>query len=162
MGAQPVEGAGPARRRRGGARTKVVVGVLLVLSVLYLVRLADWGVRLLGSGEVVGVLLGVGVIIVPLLVGWAIVREVLFGAASQRLADELAATGGLPVDDLRRRPSGRVVREDAERLFTRYRAEVEEDDNDWARWYRLSLAYDASGDRRRARAAARHAISLHP
>ncbi|MEJ5945877.1 hypothetical protein WDZ17_11290 [Pseudokineococcus basanitobsidens] len=139
-----------------------MLAVLLLLSALYLGLLVQQGVRLLATGEVVGVLLGVAVLLVPLLVGWAVVREILFGAATQRLADELAASGGLPVDDLQRHPSGRVVREDAERLFTRYRAEVEQDDGDWARWFRLSLAYDAAGDRRRARAAARHAISLHP
>ncbi|WP_298992498.1 hypothetical protein [uncultured Pseudokineococcus sp.] len=140
---------------------KAVVVVLLLLSALYLALLVQQGVRLLLTGEVVGVLLGLAVLLVPVLCGWAVVRELLFGRASERLADELAAAGALPVDDLRRRPSGRVVREDAERLFTRYRAEVEERPEDWAAWYRLSLAYDAAGDRRRARAAARHAIELH-
>ncbi|WP_298804927.1 hypothetical protein [uncultured Pseudokineococcus sp.] len=139
---------------------KAVVVVLLLLSALYLALLVQQGVRLLLTGEVVGVLLGLAVLLVPVLCGWAVVRELLFGRASERLADELAAAGALPVDDLRRRPSGRVVREDAERLFTRYRAEVEERPEDWAAWYRLSLAYDAAGDRRRARAAARHAIEL--
>ncbi len=153
-------GGGPARRPRR-VPAKAVVVVLLLLSALYLALLVQQGVRLLLTGEVVGVLLGLAVLLVPVLCGWAVVRELLFGRASERLADELAAAGALPVDDLRRRPSGRVVREDAERLFTRYRAEVEERPEDWAAWYRLSLAYDAAGDRRRARAAARHAIELH-
>jgi len=149
----------PAPRR--GVPVKAVLAVLLLLSALYLALLVRQGVRLVSTGEVVGVLLGAAVLIVPVLCGWAVVREVIFGRDTERLADELAATGGLPVDDLRRRPSGRVVRADAERLFTRYRAEVEAEPQDWAAWFRLSLAYDASGDRRRARAAARHAIELH-
>nr|WP_299034187.1 hypothetical protein [uncultured Pseudokineococcus sp.] len=151
--------AGPAPRR--GVPTKAVLAVLLVLSALYLGLLVQQGVRLVATGEVVGVLLGVAVLLVPLLCGWAVVRELAFGRSTERLADELAAVGGLPVDDLERRPSGRVVRADAERLFTRYRAEVEAEPQDWAAWFRLSLAYDAAGDRRRARAAARHAIELH-
>ena len=32
--------------------------------------------------------------------------------------------------------------------------------DDWRAWYRLGLAYDASGDRRRAREAVRRAITL--
>lgn len=150
---------GPPRRR--GVPTKVVLLALVLLSALYLALLVQQGVRLVLTGEVVAVLLGAGVLLVPLLCGWAVVRELMFGRATERLADELAAVGGLPVDDLQRRPSGRVVRADAERLFSRCRAEVEEDPDDWARWFRLSLAYDASGDRRRARAAVRHAIELH-
>lgn len=150
---------GGGRPRRVPA--KAVVVVLLLLSALYLALLVQQGLRLLSTGEVVGVLLGLAVLLVPVLCAWAVVRELLFGRASERLADELAARGGLPVDDLQRRPSGRVVREDAERLYARHRAEVEQRPEDWAAWYRLSLAYDAAGDRRRARAAARHAIELH-
>jgi Flp pilus assembly protein TadD len=33
--------------------------------------------------------------------------------------------------------------------------------DDWAAWFRLGTAYDAAGDRRRARAAVRHALQLH-
>ena len=142
-------------------RTKVVVGVLLALSLLYLGLLVQQGVRLLRTGEPVAVGLGLAVLLVPLLCGWAVLRELRFGLATQRLARELAATGGLPVDDLRRRPSGRVVREDAARLFEASKVEVDAAPDSWASWFRLSLAYDAAGDRRRARAAARHAISLH-
>jgi len=158
-GEDPQGPGGPGPRR--GVPTKAVLAVLLLLSALYLGLLVQQGVRLVATGEVVGVLLGLAVLLVPLLCGWAVVRELLFGRATGRLADELAAGGGLPVDDLQRRPSGRVVRADAERLFTRYRGEVEADPDDWAAWFRLSLAYDASGDRRRARAAARHAVELH-
>jgi Flp pilus assembly protein TadD len=58
------------------------------------------------------------------------------------------------------RPSGRIVREDGDAVFPSYRADVEADPGDWRAWYRLGLAYDASGDRRRAREAVRTAIRL--
>ena len=58
------------------------------------------------------------------------------------------------------RPSGRVLREDADAVFPAYRADVEAHPDDWRAWYRLGLAYDAAGDRRRARAAVRQAIRL--
>jgi Flp pilus assembly protein TadD len=37
---------------------------------------------------------------------------------------------------------------------------VEQDPASWRAWFRLGLAYDASGDRRRARGAIRRAIAL--
>jgi len=36
---------------------------------------------------------------------------------------------------------------------------VEDAPADWSRWYRLAVAYDVAGDRRRARAAMRTAIA---
>lgn len=141
--------------------TKVVVVLLVLASALYIALLARQGVLLVGSGGPVGIGLGLALLLVPLLCAWAIVRELRFGRATERLARELEAVGGLPVDDLERRPSGRVVRADAERAFARYRAETEAAPEDWGTWFRLSCAYDAAGDRRRARATMRHAIALH-
>ena len=66
-----------------------------------------------------------------------------------------------PVDDLPRRPSGRVDRAAADGMFADMRARVEERPDDWRSWFRLALAYDAAGDRTRAREAARHALALH-
>ena len=59
------------------------------------------------------------------------------------------------------RPSGRPVRSAADELFAVRRREVEQAAEDWRAWYRLGLAYDDAGDRRRARQAIRHAITLH-
>jgi hypothetical protein len=135
--------------------------LLAALVVVYLVALGWRGVVLLGSGSAVGVTLGVGLLVLPLVGAWAVLRELRFGRATQRLADELAASGGLPVDDLPRRPSGRVERSAADALYARHRAEVDAAPDDWGAWFRLACAYDVAGDRRRARAAMRHAVSLH-
>jgi Flp pilus assembly protein TadD len=77
------------------------------------------------------------------------------------MARQLAAEGELFRDDLPRRPSGRVDRAAADQVFGRYRAETEASPQDWRAWYRLACAYDAAGDRKRARAAMRHASALH-
>ena len=61
--------------------------------------------------------------------------------------------------ELPRSPSGRVDRTAADELFDRRRVEVEAAPEDWRRWYRLAVAYDLAGDRRRARAAMRTAIA---
>ena len=73
----------------------------------------------------------------------------------------MEAAGGLPVDDLPRRPSGRVDRAAADEAFGRYKAAAEAAPDDWRVWFRLSTAYDAAGDRKRARAAMRTAIAHH-
>jgi Flp pilus assembly protein TadD len=59
------------------------------------------------------------------------------------------------------RASGRPLRDAADAAFPAYQAEVEQDPASWRAWFRLGLAYDASGDRRRARGAIRRAIALH-
>jgi hypothetical protein len=118
------------------------------------------GVELFGSGSTVGVLLGVALVILPVVGVYLVWREIDFGRRSARLAAVLDEEGGLPVDDLPRRPSGRVDRSAAERLFEQMRVEAETDPANWRVWYRLALAYDAAGDRTRARAAVRHALTL--
>jgi hypothetical protein len=136
--------------------------VLLLLAVgFYAVLLAFKGLALVQEGGAVGVLLGLGILVVPLLGVALVLREIQFGRQCGRLADELARENGLPVDDLPRRPSGRVDRAAADGQFAKLREETEADPDRWQNWFRLSLAYDAAGDRSRGRAAARHAIELH-
>ena len=141
-------------------RARTTALLLAAVVALYLVAIGWRGVLLLGSGEPVGVALGVGLLVRPLVGAWAVVRELRFGRDTERLAAELDAVGGLPVDDLPRRPSGRVERTAADALYARFRAEVDQAPQDWAAWFRLSCAYDVAGDRKRARAAMRHAIDL--
>jgi len=142
-------------------RSKALVAVAAMLVVFYAVLIGAKAVALLRTGAPVPVLLGLGVLVVPLLGGALVVREVMFGRDSARLARRLEAEGGLPVDDLPRRPSGRVDRRAADAQFEQMRQVAEEHPDDWRVWFRLALAYDAAGDRTRARAAARHAIGLH-
>lgn len=138
------------------------IGVI-VMAVLLAVYIAVVGQRawlLLTSADPIGVLMGVGLVILPLIAVWALGRELWFGVGAERLARRLEADGALPSEEVHVRPSGRVVREDADAVFPAYRADVEARPDDWRAWYRLGLAYDASGDRRRARDAVRRAIRL--
>jgi hypothetical protein len=142
-------------------RTKAVVAVLVVILVFYAVLIGAKGVAFIASGEPVAVVLGVGVLVLPV-IGLALVwREIAFGRRSAELAAALEAEGGLPTDDLPRRPSGRVERGAADEAFAVRQAEVTSDPDSWQAWYRLGLAYDDAGDRSRARSAVRRAIALH-
>ena len=112
-----------------------------------------------GPPAVVG--LGVAVLVFPLLVLVLIAVELRLATRVQRMADELADAGELPVDDLPRSPGGRIDRAAADAAFGPYRAAVEATPQDWKAWYHLAFAYDAAGDRKRARAALRKASSLY-
>lgn len=141
-------------------RVRVAVALMTVLLLLYIVLAGQRAFVLLTSGEPVAIVMGVALLVLPLLALWAIGRELWFGVRAQQLGERLDAEGGLPDEDLPVRPSGRVEREDGDALFPRYRADVEAHPDDWRARYRLALAYDAAGDRRRARAAVRTAINL--
>jgi hypothetical protein len=143
-------------------RSRVTVGLLVAVLAFYCGFVAWKGLALVAEGGVVPVLLGLALIVSGVLgvaLAW---REVDFGRRAAVLGRALAAEGGLPVDDLPRRPSGRVDRAAADEVFRKRRAETEADPDNWRVWYRLAVAYDAAGDRTRARQAARHAITLFP
>jgi hypothetical protein len=141
--------------------TRIGVALMAVLMVLYLAVAGQFAVLLMMSGELVGVALGLGLVFLSLVGAWALVRELLFGIRSARLTRILDEEGGLPVADLPTRASGRPLRDAADAAFPAYQAEVEQEPASWRAWFRLGLAYDASGDRRRARGAIRRAIALH-
>ncbi|WP_374945448.1 tetratricopeptide repeat protein [Agreia sp.] len=140
---------------------RIAAWAMAVLLALYLVLVADRSVRLVATGEPVAVGLGVALVILPLIAAWALLRELLFGIRTERLVKDLEAEQGLPEDELPKRPSGRPDRAAADAEFERFRAEVDASPESWRAWFRLGLAYDASGDRRRARAALRRAIELN-
>jgi Flp pilus assembly protein TadD len=54
-----------------------------------------------------------------------------------------------------------VEPEAADVRFAERQREVEADPDDWAAWFRLAVAYDDAGDRRRARSAMRSAIERY-
>jgi hypothetical protein len=140
--------------------TRVGAVVMAALLLLYLVFAGWYATILLRVGEPVATAMGVALLVLPVLGAWALVVELRFGIRSERLARRLEAEGGLPDEVLPARASGRVDRDAARDVFPRYQAEVEADADSWRAWFRLALAYDASGDRRRARWATRRAIAL--
>jgi hypothetical protein len=83
------------------------------------------------------------------------------GLAHQRLA-RIARDEDMELDvsSLPRRPSGRIERDAADALFASVREEVENDPDNWRRWYRLARAYDYAGDRSRARETMKKAVEM--
>jgi tetratricopeptide (TPR) repeat protein len=133
---------------------------MALLLLLYLGLVVQLAVTLIGVDEPVARSIGIALLVLPLLGLWALVAEILFGIRAQRLGALVADDGDLPAEVLPLRPSGRPVRSAADAEFPRFQAAAEQAPDDWRAWFRLGLAYDACGDRRRARSSIRRAISL--
>ncbi|HEV7948568.1 MAG TPA: hypothetical protein VGP24_02250 [Glaciihabitans sp.] len=141
-------------------RNRVAAIVMAALLVLYLVVVMQYAIILLTSGVAIAVAMGVALAVLPLIGAWLLYAEIMFVIRAQKLVDILAAAGELPIDDLPRLPSGRPDPVAADEQFPQYQAEAEARPTDWKAWLRLGLAYDASGDRKRARWATRYAIKI--
>lgn len=140
--------------------SRIPAVIMAALLLVYLVLVAQLAVRFITVDGAVARTIGIALLVLPLVGLWALAVEVIFGARSERLGRRLAEEGRMPLDDLPRLPSGRVERAAAERAFPGFKTEVEAQPDAWESWYRLGLAYDACGDRRRARSAIRLAIAL--
>lgn len=151
---------GPASGRRVPKGLPGALAVTALLA-LYVWQIAGRGISMVGTGEPVLIAIGLGVLIIPLLVIGLIAREYRLAATVQTMADTLFAEGDLPVDDLPRSPGGRIDRAAADEAFGPRRTAVEAAPENWRAWYHLAFAYDAAGDRRRAREALRKAAGFY-
>lgn len=125
---------------------RTIAWVMAAAVVVYLVLLGNLGVRLVLTGEPAGVGLGLAVLVFPFIGAWVVWRELQFGYRLQAMARSWEAAGGVP---------------DGIRFETARQAATDRPD-DWRSWFELGLAYDADGDRKRARGAMRHASGLFP
>lgn len=142
-------------------RTQLLIGFLAVALIVYFVLMARIALALIGDGRAAPVGLGIALLVLPLIGGWALIATLRAGFAHQRLA-RLAAEQGMDLDvsALPRRASGRIERGAADQLFETVRAELDADPDNWVRWYRVARAYDYAGDRTRAREAMKQAVEL--
>ena len=141
-------------------RGRIAVFVMAALLVVYLVFVTQYAIRLIFDPNGIAKAIGFALVVLPLVGAYVLVAELVFAFRAEALAKKLGQEGGLPVDDLPKLPSGRADPVAADAQFPGYQAAVEANPDSWRDWFRLGLAYDASGDRRRARWAAREAIRL--
>lgn len=142
-------------------RAKLSYALTAVVLVFYFVLVGSRGIMLIQTGTLLTVTFGVAVLILPGIGVWFLWKNTQFVRDANRLAAELEAEGGLPVDELRRTPSGRVDRDSADEVFVRRKAETESAPDDWRNWFRLAVAYHDARDTPRARKAMQRAIALH-
>ncbi|MEU3686648.1 hypothetical protein [Streptomyces narbonensis] len=142
----------------GGKITYVFLATVLVL-VFGVVAME--GVLLLLTGEPAAMGMGAVAFLLPAVGGWFLWKNTSFARRANRLAAELEAEGGLPVDELKRTEGGRIDRDSADEVFARRKAEAEDSPEDWRCWFRLAVAYHDARDTPRARKAMLRAIALH-
>ncbi|MGW7089460.1 tetratricopeptide repeat protein [Streptomyces sp. BA2] len=142
-------------------RAKITYAVTAAVLVVYFVLVGSRGVLLIKHGTALTVTFGVAVLILPFIGVWFLWKNTQFVQRANRLAAELEAEGGLPVDELKRTPGGRIDRDSADEVFARRKAETEDSPDDWRCWFRLAVAYHDARDTPRARKAMQRAIALH-
>ncbi|MDW4909190.1 hypothetical protein RB628_28590 [Streptomyces sp. ADMS] len=142
-------------------RAKLSYALTAAVLVFYFVLVGSRGIMLIQTGTLLTVTFGVAVLILPVIGVWFLWKNTQFVRNANRLAAELDAEGGLPADELRRTPSGRVERDSADEVFVRRKAETESAPDDWRNWFRLAVAYHDARDTPRARRAMQRAIALH-
>lgn len=133
---------------------------MALLLLIYLAFTAQYAWILIRDDSALVNAMGYALAILPVLGAWGLAAELVFARRSAKLTTELEQAGLLPQDELPSMTSGRPDRDAAEAAFPAFKKDAEDNPESWVSWLRLGLAYDACGDRRRARWAVRRAIAL--
>jgi tetratricopeptide (TPR) repeat protein len=138
------------------------IGVaLMAAALLVYLAVAVWlAVMFFAVGSLISIGMGVALIVLAPLGGWALLREMQFGLAADRLGRTLDAEGGMPEAEGELTPSGRIAASDVEPMIARYAEAANESPADWRARYRLGVVQDAAGRRKDARTSIREAIRL--
>jgi len=139
--------------------TKIWVGLMLALTLFYVLTLLGRGIILLQEPSLIAIAMGLAILVLPLVALWALFAELQFGLKAQRLSRRLIALD-IPGLDLELRASGRATKDSANKELERIQDAVTKDPKNWSLWFQLGEAHDAAGERKNARAAIRQAIQL--
>ena len=142
--------------------TSAKFGAIVMTGLLgvYLTLVGERSIALVNSPQPIAVAIGSLMLFLPVVAAWGIFLELRFGLRIEKLGEILKRENDWPRFEFELRPSGRPTRESAEVIFGKYQKLVENDESNWKVWFALGLAYDAAGDRARARKAMRRAIAL--
>ena len=142
--------------------SKAKAGAFLIgaITLIYLFLMTNQAITLIQMDAPIAKIMGIALFGLPAVGVWAIIRELKFGLQVESLSNRVRQANTWPLFELELRPSGRPVRSSAQKVFEEYAEKTQENPDDWQSWFNLSLAYDAAGDSRRARAAMRKAVRL--
>lgn len=118
---------------------RIALGMAGAFAV-YAVFVAWRGWDFIASGDPIAIGLGLAVLILPVLAGWLVWREVRFGFHMQELGSRLTV-------------------EDEHTLEERL-ARAQANPDDWEAWYWAGVGLYDAGDKKQARAALEHAWSV--
>ncbi|OKI61301.1 hypothetical protein [Streptomyces sp. MJM1172] len=142
-------------------RAKITYFLTAAVLAVYFVLVGGRGLMLIRLGTPISVPFGLAVLVLPVIGVWFLWKNTQFVTRANQLAAELESEGGLPVDELERDQYGRILRDSADEVFARRKAETEDAPGDWRSWFRLAVAYHDARDTPRARKAMQRAIALH-
>ena len=134
------------------------LAVIVFLTLLYAFELLQRALVLLRDGSAVAIVMGLAILVLPPFAVAFVLIEIRFGLRATNLQRQVDQAG--IAFDYELRPSGRAKKESAEVGFERFKALVEENEENHLYWFLLADAYDKMGDRARARKAARKAFLL--
>jgi hypothetical protein len=138
----------------------LAAAAMSMVLAMYLLLVANRAFALLATPAVAARGFGAGLLVLPVIGLWWMAHEWRLGTTVQRMADVLDRDGRLPIHDGETMPSGRLTDDAAEAVFEVARRGVEDRPEDWAAWFHVAYAYEASRDRQMARKALRHAAGL--
>ena len=141
-------------------QAKLGAVVMTALTLMYLWLLGGRGVHLMLQPGVVSKLMGFFMLVLPVFALFGIAAELRFGLRVEKMAAQVETEGVWPIKDIATRPSGRPEKAAADAEFERIRNDADLAPEDWHSWFNLGIAYDACGDRKRARAAMRKALRM--
>lgn len=139
---------------------KIGAVAISAITLIYLALMTNQAITLIQVDNPIAKAMGIALFGLPVVGIWAVIRELRFGVQVEALAKRVRDQDDWPRFELEFRPSGRPVRASAEKVFAEYAERASNHPDDWHSWFNLSLAYDASGDSRRARAAMRKAVAM--
>lgn len=140
--------------------SRIGVAVMAAALLLYVVTAGWLAVMFLRVATPISIGMATALILISAIGAWALVRELIFGFAADRLGRTLDAEGGMPAAPEQLTPSGRLMRDDIQPQVEKYAAAAEAEPADWRARYRLGVVQDAAGRRKDARASIREAIRL--
>lgn len=141
---------------------KISASIMGGLTLIYVFLLANVGFTLLATESPIAIAMGLLILVFPVLAIWLTAMEFRFGIQLEKLSKTIETAGNWPLMNLELRPSGRPTKDSANLVFEEYAKKVAAEEDNYLNWFALGLAYDAAGDRRRARAAMRRALKLSP
>ncbi len=138
----------------------VYAATMTALLALYVWLVGARAVILMRTGNPAAIAIGGAALVIPVLTVWLVWKEWRQAQTVSAMYSVLEEEGGLVEDTLPRTHTGRVDKEAAAAEFADFARAVESAPEDWRSWFHLGWAYDAAGDRRRARTSLRRAAQL--
>ena len=132
---------------------KRIAFILTAVLLVYLGFAFSRGLDLLKSNTGPVKLLGLCVLVLPLLGGWLVFREVRFGFKSASMGQQIEISL-LPSSEIKPRSS------QAESYLAAAVDRAKDAQGEWQNWFCVALGYDLVGERKLAREAMQYSVEL--